>query len=125
MSIVDAADLSNVDIVGRLAVSRAVGGALGLERELKGHEAGIRTDALLALGAGMFGVVSVGAVSSFVGRPLMDDRGATPQVSVTSRRDERGAVDVDISDVRPPARKRLMIELSALPTVDEVGLVGD
>ena len=65
MSVVDAANLSNLDIIGRLAVSLAVGGALGLERELDGKEAGLRTHALLALGAGVFGVVSVGAFGSF------------------------------------------------------------
>lgn len=65
MSLVDAANLSNVDIIGRLAVSLAVGTALGLEREIDGQEAGLRTHALLALGAGLFGVISVGAFGTF------------------------------------------------------------
>lgn len=65
VSLVDAANLSDLDIIGRLAMSLAVGTALGLERELDGQEAGLRTHALLALGAGMFGVVSVGAFGSF------------------------------------------------------------
>lgn len=65
MSIVDAANLSDAEIIGRLAVSLAVGSALGLERELDGKEAGMRTHALLALGAAVFGVVSVAAFGTF------------------------------------------------------------
>ena len=65
VSLVDAANISDVTVVGRLAVSLAVGEALGLERELDGQEAGLRTHALLALGAGIFGVISVGAFGSF------------------------------------------------------------
>lgn len=79
MSVVDASNLSNLDIIGRLAMSLAVGGALGLEREIDGHEAGFRTHALLALGAGVFGVVSVGGFSSFIS----DTSGGNVQVDVT------------------------------------------
>jgi putative Mg2+ transporter-C (MgtC) family protein len=66
MSAIDAANLSELEVVGRLAVALAAGGALGLEREIHGHEAGFRTHALLALGAGVFGVMSVGAFGDFV-----------------------------------------------------------
>lgn len=79
MSVVDAANLSDVDIIGRLAVSLAVGAALGLERELDGQVAGLRTHALLALGAGVFGVLSVGAFGDFVS----DSAGGNVQVDVT------------------------------------------
>jgi putative Mg2+ transporter-C (MgtC) family protein len=54
------------DVVGRLAAAAFLGGLMGLERETDGHEAGLRTHLLLALGAAVFGVVSVGAFSDLV-----------------------------------------------------------
>ncbi len=39
---------------------------LGVERELDGHEAGVRTHGLLALGSALFGAISVGAFGAFV-----------------------------------------------------------
>lgn len=41
-------------ILGRLAFAAALGGLIGLERELRGYPAGIRTLALVALGAALF-----------------------------------------------------------------------
>src|SRR5215213_11580622 len=66
MSAIDAANLSELEVLGRLGVALAAGGALGFEREMRGHEAGFRTQALLALGAGIFGAMSVGAFGDFV-----------------------------------------------------------
>jgi putative Mg2+ transporter-C (MgtC) family protein len=60
------ADLSTWDIAVRLLVAAALAGALGLEREADGQEAGFRTHLLLALGAAVFGVTSVGAFDGFV-----------------------------------------------------------
>jgi putative Mg2+ transporter-C (MgtC) family protein len=79
MSIVDAAHLSDLDVIARLAVALGVGASIGLERELDGQEAGLRTHALLALGAGMFGVISVGAFGSFAS----DTPGGNVQIDVT------------------------------------------
>lgn len=45
-------------IVGRLAFAALLGGIIGLERELRGYPAGIRTLALVALGAALFTDVS-------------------------------------------------------------------
>jgi putative Mg2+ transporter-C (MgtC) family protein len=45
-------------IVGRLALAAALGAFIGLERELRGHPAGVRTLALVALGAALFTDVS-------------------------------------------------------------------
>lgn len=59
------AHLSTAEIVLRVAVAAALGGVLGLERERDGHEAGFRTHLLLAVGAALFGIVSVGAFDSF------------------------------------------------------------
>jgi putative Mg2+ transporter-C (MgtC) family protein len=45
-------------IVGRLALAAALGAFIGLERELRGYPAGVRTVALVALGAALFTDVS-------------------------------------------------------------------
>lgn len=50
----------------RLAAAAALGGVLGLEREIDGQDAGFRTHILLALGAALFGILSVGAFDVFV-----------------------------------------------------------
>lgn len=50
----------------RLVAAAVFGGIVGFEREVDGHDAGIRTHLLLALGAAIFGVVSVGAFGGFL-----------------------------------------------------------
>lgn len=57
--------LDNWNIVLRLVLAAAFGGMLGLEREVDGHEAGLRTHLLVSLGAALFGVTSVGAWDDF------------------------------------------------------------
>jgi putative Mg2+ transporter-C (MgtC) family protein len=59
------AQLSNWDIIGRLLLAAVVGGAIGFERETDGQEAGLRTHLMLALGAAIFGEISVGAWDHF------------------------------------------------------------
>jgi putative Mg2+ transporter-C (MgtC) family protein len=54
-------DLAWWETVLRVVVAAALGGVLGLEREDRGKRAGLRTHMLLALGSGVFGVVSVGS----------------------------------------------------------------
>lgn len=66
MSVLDAASPSNLEVIVRLVVATALGAGIGLERELDGQDAGMRTHGLLALGAGLFGVVSTGAFGDFV-----------------------------------------------------------
>jgi putative Mg2+ transporter-C (MgtC) family protein len=46
-------------IVGRLALAALLGAIIGLERELRGNPAGIRTMALVTLGACLFTEISV------------------------------------------------------------------
>jgi putative Mg2+ transporter-C (MgtC) family protein len=50
-----------------LGIALGLGAAIGLQREMDGHDAGIRTHALLTLGSALFGLLSVGAFDSFVG----------------------------------------------------------
>ena len=52
----DAVD--QLEIIGRLALAALVGGIIGLERELRGYPAGIRTLALVAMGSALFTDVS-------------------------------------------------------------------
>jgi putative Mg2+ transporter-C (MgtC) family protein len=52
--------MSNADQVAlfaRLAVAIVLGGAIGLEREFRGHEAGVRTGSLVCVGAALFGEI--------------------------------------------------------------------
>ncbi|MCJ7509691.1 MAG: MgtC/SapB family protein, partial [Dehalococcoidia bacterium] len=46
-------------IVGRLAFAAFLGAFIGLERELRGYPAGVRTVALVALGSALFTDVSL------------------------------------------------------------------
>jgi putative Mg2+ transporter-C (MgtC) family protein len=51
-------DLSTAEALLRLLVAAGLGGAIGLERELRDHEAGFRTHLLVSLGACVFTLVS-------------------------------------------------------------------
>ncbi|MFL5343876.1 MAG: MgtC/SapB family protein [Hyalangium sp.] len=51
----------------RLALTLLLGGLLGLERELRGHAAGLRTHLLVSLGACLFTLVGLSAGQSLVG----------------------------------------------------------
>ena len=66
------------DVLLRLLFAAAVGALLGLEREIDGHEAGLRTHLLLSLGSAVFGVTSVGAFDDFA-----TDEPSNVQVDVT------------------------------------------
>jgi putative Mg2+ transporter-C (MgtC) family protein len=59
------AELSNAELIGRLILAAVLGAAVGAEREINGHEAGLRTHLMLALGAALFGLISVGAWDHF------------------------------------------------------------
>jgi putative Mg2+ transporter-C (MgtC) family protein len=58
--------LDDVNIVLRLVVASVLGGAIGIERELRDREAGIRTHLLVSLGAALFTIVSAYAFHSFL-----------------------------------------------------------
>jgi putative Mg2+ transporter-C (MgtC) family protein len=50
--------LSWPEVLGRLALAAALGAVLGLERELREREAGLRTHLLVSLGSALFTIVS-------------------------------------------------------------------
>lgn len=53
--------ISNTDqfeIFVRLTLALALGALIGVEREFRGHEAGVRTSALVCMGAALFGETS-------------------------------------------------------------------
>ena len=51
-------DLSTAEALLRLLIAAGLGGAIGLERELRDHEAGFRTHLIVSLGACVFTLVS-------------------------------------------------------------------
>jgi putative Mg2+ transporter-C (MgtC) family protein len=53
------------DVALRLVVAAVLGGAVGLERELREREAGLRTHLLVSLGAAVFTLVSAYGFSDF------------------------------------------------------------
>jgi putative Mg2+ transporter-C (MgtC) family protein len=58
-------ELSWLDLLVRLAVAGILGGAIGAERELREHDAGLRTHTLVAVGAALFTIVSAYAWTDF------------------------------------------------------------
>ena len=50
----------------RLAIAAALGGAIGLERELREREAGLRTHLIVCMGAALFTIVSAYGFESFL-----------------------------------------------------------
>lgn len=55
---IDVSTAEQFDILGRLVIAGGLGALIGLEREIRGYPAGIRTTALVASGAALFTDVS-------------------------------------------------------------------
>jgi putative Mg2+ transporter-C (MgtC) family protein len=76
------ADLAfQVDVAIRLIISAVLGGVIGLEREIHGHPAGMRTHLLVSLGSGLFTVLSIFGFPAAEGAPLDPSRVAAQIVS--------------------------------------------
>lgn len=54
-----------LELSGRLVMAAVLGAAIGLERELHDHPAGMRTHLLVSLGSAMFAVISAYGYTSF------------------------------------------------------------
>ena len=51
-------ELDSLDVIFRLGLAGVLGGAIGMERELREREAGLRTHLLVSVGAALFTLVS-------------------------------------------------------------------
>jgi len=60
-----------LDVLGRLLLSLALGAAVGLERELSGKPAGLRTNMLICVGAALLTEISVFVASEVVPHELI------------------------------------------------------
>ena len=58
-------DVSEWELVGRVALAVLLGGIVGTERELDAQAAGFRTHILICLGAALFGLISVAGFDAF------------------------------------------------------------
>ncbi len=58
-------DLGSGEVLLRLVVAAVLGGSIGLERELREREAGLRTHLLVSVGAAVFTLVSAYGFSDF------------------------------------------------------------
>ncbi|MEZ4502543.1 MAG: MgtC/SapB family protein [Dehalococcoidia bacterium] len=84
-----------LDLLGRTLAAMLMGAIVGIEREFRGHEAGVRTSALVCAGAALFGVVDtmfqdsrvaagvVGGVG-FLGAGVIFQRGNAPRGVTTA-----------------------------------------
>jgi len=69
-----------MDILVRLVVAALVGAGLGLEREVHGHAAGMRTHMLVALGSAVFTVLSIYGFPQTAGAPAADPSRISAQI---------------------------------------------
>src|SRR5437868_9672449 len=58
--------LSWEEVLARVALAAALGGVLGLERELRDREAGLRTHMLVSVGSALFTIVSAYGFHDFL-----------------------------------------------------------
>jgi putative Mg2+ transporter-C (MgtC) family protein len=69
------------DVVIRLAGAMVLGAAVGLERELAGHPAGLRTHIAVCVGAALFGVISTLGFTEFQNLPTNTFRADVTRVA--------------------------------------------
>ena len=92
------------DVLLRLALAAALGGAIGFERELREREAGLRTHLLVAVGSALFTIVSAYGFHDFL------DRGRT-SCAPTRRASRRRSSPASASSA--PARSSARASRSA------------
>ncbi|HEX6596162.1 MAG TPA: MgtC/SapB family protein [Acidimicrobiales bacterium] len=71
--------VSDLDVALRIVVALLLGGLIGMEREVSNQPAGLRTHIAVALGAALFGIISVHGFDAYV-QPRAD---SNYQVDVT------------------------------------------
>ena len=69
-----------VDISGRLLVAAVFGAFIGLEREIHGHQAGVRTHMLVSLGSAIFTVLSIYGFPQIAGTGSTDPSRIAAQI---------------------------------------------
>ncbi|MCC6627406.1 MAG: MgtC/SapB family protein, partial [Chloroflexi bacterium] len=57
---------TEIDLTTRIVVAIVLGGVIGLEREIKGHVAGLRTNMLICLGSALFMITGELVTRQFV-----------------------------------------------------------
>ena len=72
---------TELDLVLRLLLAAFLGAVIGIEREIHDHPAGIRTHLLVALGSGLFTVLSIAGFPSADGAPTDPSRVAAQIVT--------------------------------------------
>ena len=65
LDIAEIARSLQLDVLARLATATALGAAIGVEREIHGKQAGLRTHTLIALGAALLTVMSLRIPAAF------------------------------------------------------------
>jgi putative Mg2+ transporter-C (MgtC) family protein len=68
------------DVLLRLVAAALLGAALGLEREIHGHQAGMQTHMLVSLGSALFTVLSIYGFSQIPGTAASDPSRISAQV---------------------------------------------
>src|SRR3989338_9957296 len=74
--------LTTIDIIVRIAVAMGLGTIIGLERTLAGKTAGMRTHAMITLGASVFVIISE-TIISFLNNPLVASPVIIPGAIIT------------------------------------------
>ena len=72
----------NLEIFGQLLLAVTLGSLIGMERELRGRLAGVKTHALVCLGAGLFTVLSTIGFGEFVSGTGFDPSRVASQIVV-------------------------------------------
>src|SRR3954470_7015081 len=69
-----------LELVGRIALAGLLGALLGFEREIRGHDPGMRTHALVALGAALYTVAGAYGFTDIHKGPNIDPARVAAQV---------------------------------------------